>query len=234
MTSNFIPALAAISITLLCSCISPCNAQSIPEPPATTGGERFQLSATMSNSGQLSRAEIDKSSLGMGSLPTARQPQRGAPLIATAPPRNVPPTNLKQDDTPGAFMQEYNIDWSSWVGTEADHWFYILRSAETGLGIRFDCPRAALIQFTCYADGSIGNIILKQSSGVPAYDQLQIEALRATQPTAPFPPGTVRKSITLIQGWESHKKKPGELDFQPGSFGKNFPAEVVRQWLQAH
>lgn len=233
MTSKFLPALATLSLTVFCAG-SPCLAQSIPEPPQTASTERFQLSASMNAKAQLSRTEIDKSALGMGSLENPRQPQRGAALIATAPPRAlVPPSNVKEDDTPGSFMQEYNVNWSHWVSAQADRWFYILRSAESGLGIRFDCPRAALIQFTCYADGSIGNIVLKQSSGVPAYDRLQVEALMATQPLAPFPPGTVRKHITLVQGWESHRKKPGERDFQPGSFGRDFPAEVVRQWSRA-
>jgi hypothetical protein len=201
--------------------------------PEAASGDRFRLQATYNSGSQLSRTEIDKSALGMGSLSAPRPEPRGAALIATASPRTNPPNQL-QDDTPGAFMNEYNVDWSRWVSVEADKWFYILRSAETGFGIRFDCPRPALIQFTCYADGTVGNIILRQSSGVPVYDQLQIEALKATMPTNPFPPGTVRRSITLIQGWESHKKRDGEADFQPGSFGKDFPAERVRQWLKAH
>lgn len=195
-------------------------------------GGKFELSATINSKAQLSRGEVDKSSLGMGSLANPRPVQRGEALIANAPPRMIPQQPQQNDDTPGSFMQEYNVDWSHWVSTQADRWFYILRSAETQLGVRFDTPRPALIQFTCYADGSIGNLVLKQSSGVPAYDRLQVEALLATMPTMPFPKGTVRKSITLCQGWESHRKRPGETDFQPGSFGRDFPLERVRQWLQ--
>jgi hypothetical protein len=233
MASKFSRGIAAIVCTLI-SASAATVARAETAPSQAANNDRFHLQATYTSGSQLSRTEIDKSSLGMGSLAAPRQPQRGAALIATAPPRQATPPNQLQDDEPGAFMNEYNVDWSHWVSSEADKWFYILRSAETGLGIRFDCPRPALIQFTCYADGTIGNIILRQSSGVPVYDHLQIEALRATMPTAPFPPGTVRRSITLIQGWESHKKRDGENDFQPGSFGKDFPAERVRQWLKAH
>lgn len=194
--------------------------------------ERFQLSATAFAKAQLSRNEVDKNSLGMGSL-LQKKPTPVVPdgtLMARAP--EVPKTAPVQDDTPGAFMKEYNVDWSHWVSNLADRWFYILRNTEETFGVQFSTPRAALIQFTCYADGTIGNVVLKQSSGVPAYDRLQIEALLASCPTHRFPPGTKRTSITLIQGWESHPKREGEQDFQPGSFGKDFPRERVREWSQ--
>lgn len=232
MASKLSRGIAAIACTLISASAAPmASAESASQNGAPS--DRFHLQATYNSGSQLSRTEINKNSLGMGSLSAPRQEPRGAALIATAAPRQAC-ANQIQDDTPGAFMNEYNVDWSHWVSTEADKWFYILRSAETGFGVRFDCPRPALIQFTCYADGTIGNIILRQSSGVPVYDQLQIEALKATMPTNPFPRGTVRSSITLVQGWESHKKRDGEADFQPGSFGQDFPAERVRQWLKAH
>jgi hypothetical protein len=194
---------------------------------ASKGGDRFELSASMSAKAQLSRGEVNQASLGMGSL-TQQKPITRVPLIATMPPKQL----LPKEDQPGAFMQEYNVDWSKWVSNHADSWFQVLRTAEYALGVQFQTPNAALIQFTCYADGTIGNVVLKQSSGVPAYDRLQIEALLAAVPTAPFPPGTKRRSITLIQGWESHPKRPGEEDFQLGSFGKDFPSEKVQQWLE--
>ncbi len=134
-----------------------------------------------------------------------------------------------QNDAPGAFMSE-QVDWSRWVSLMADRWFYVLRNAESQLGVQFMTSRPALIQFTCYADGTIGNIVLRQSSGVPAYDRLQVASLLQAVPTPPFPAGTRRSSITLVQGWESHPKQPGESDFQPGTFGKNFPVENVRKW----
>lgn len=191
--------------------------------------DRFHLQASMTDKAQLSRSEVDRSSLGMGSLGMKPKPIAQDALIARA---DVPRSAPAEEDLPGSFMKEYNIDWSTYVGNLADRWFYVLRNTESMLGIQFATPRAALIQFTCYADGTIGNVVLKQSSGVPAYDRLQIESLLAVVPTPPFPAGTKRKSITLCQGWESHPKRPGEEDFQPGSFGKDFPAERVSQWLK--
>jgi hypothetical protein len=222
--------IPAVASTLALSVLLALPGFAQEESAAADG--KFQLSATMNSKAQLSRGEMDKNALGMGSLAAPRPVQRGEALIANAPPRAIPKQTQQNDDVPGSFMQEYNVDWSHWVSAQADRWFYILRYSEEALGIRFDTPRPALIQFTCYADGSIGNLVLKQSSGVPAYDRLQVEALLATMPTMPFPKGTVRKSITLCQGWESHKKRPGESDFQPGSFGRDFPLERVRQWLQ--
>jgi hypothetical protein len=177
----------------------------------------------------LSRQDIDPQSMGMGSLGPVRIEKR-APLPAPAPTIATTAGVPRKDDTPGGFMQEYNVDWSHWVSAHADRWYYMLKTAETMLGLQFVTARPAMIQYTCYADGTIGNVILKQSSGVPAYDRLQLETLLATQPLQPFPAGTHRDSITLCQGWESHPKQPGEADFQPGSFGKDFPAERVRQW----
>lgn len=214
-----------LSILLSATAVQQSLAQSAEEAAAR---ERFQLSASMTQKAQLSRGEVNPNSLGMGSLNKPKPIIRDS-IIATAP---EPPRAAAQEDTPGSYLQEYNVDWRRWVSGLADKWFYILRGAEYTLGVQFSTPRAALIQFTCYADGTIGNVVLKQSSGVPAYDRLQLEALLATVPTTPFPAGTKRNSITLIQGWESHPKKEGEEDFQPGSFGQDFPAERVRQWLK--
>lgn len=226
---------------------APCQAENTP--PDATSNKRFELSAMMNAKPQLSRTEVDPGAVGMGSYPMS-QPQQQQPspqqyqqmqqqgginqLAAMAmQTRNAgvqtqaePP----QDDTPGAFLNEYNIDWSRWVGVVADRWFYVLRNSEYALGVQFVTARPALIQFTCYADGSIGNIMLKQTSGVAAYDRLQVASLMRAVPTPPFPPGTKRRSITLVQGWESHPRRNGESDFQPGSFGKDFPLERVRKW----
>ncbi len=198
-------------------------------PPAPIKADRFELNASVTAKSQLSRGEVDQSALGMGSLPTPRRVVQDS-LIATAPeqPRTAPVS----DEVPGSYLQEYNIEWSKWVSTLADRWFYVLRSVEYNYGVQFSTSRPALIQFTCYADGTIGKIVLKQSSGISAYDRLQVDSLLAAAPTLPFPQGTKRTSITLVQGWESHPKQPGEQDFQPGSFGKDFPRERVRQWSQ--
>ena len=184
--------------------------QSPPQP----GKRRFELSAMVSDRASLSRNEVDPAAVG-NSGGAAKQP-KGA---AVAPP-----------EIDNSYLKEFNVDWSGWIGTQADRWYYTLKTAETTFGLQFATLRPALIQFTCYADGSIGNVILKQSSGVPVYDRLQVETLLATMPTPAFPTGTQRSSITLCLGWESHPKQEGESDFQPGSFGKNFPKEKVRQW----
>ena len=169
--------------------------------------DRFKLSAMVNVAPSLSRADID-------------------PSAVSAPRQQLP----QQPHIDKSYLEEYNVDWSHWISTQADRWFYILKSTETFLGMHFSTVRPAMIEFTCYADGSIGNIALRQSSGNPVYDRLQIEALRATSPTLPFPAGTQRSNITLCQGWESHPAQPGESDYQPGSFGKDFPKEKVRQW----
>jgi hypothetical protein len=87
--------------------------------------------------------------------------------------------------------------------------------------------RPAQIQFTCHRDGHIGGILLHQSCGNKAYDQMQIEALKRCQPLHPFPEGSRKMVYRLIQGWEAHPRKAGETDYQPGSYGKNFPVERV-------
>ncbi len=219
--------ILAISLAVLSlTAAAPSFAQA---PPSQVEADRFELNASVTAKSQLSRGEVDRSALGMGSLPTAKRVVQDS-LIATAPEQ--PQTAPVSDEVPGSYLQEMNIDWSRWVSTLADRWFYVLRNAEYSYGVQFSTARPALIQFTCYADGTIGKIVLKQSSGVSAYDRLQIDALLSAAPTPAFPPGTKRTSITLVQGWESHPKQAGEQDFQPGSFGKDFPREKVRQWSQ--
>ena len=232
------------AICTVCASGAPMLAQQVAAPQADSPQSRkFELSVSAMGKSQLSRSEVDPQAINMGSL-ASRTPQASPLPIGNSNPgavisrAHVPAAPMgtlagkaQQDDTPGAFMHEYNVDWSTWVSSLADKWFYVLRTSENGLGVQFMTPRPALIQFTCYADGTIGNIFLKQSSGVPVYDQLQISTLMLVIPNAPFPHGTKRTSITLIQGWESHQKHTGESDFQPGSFGKDFPAERVRQWV---
>ena len=142
---------------------------------------------------------------------------------ASAPPQD-------SDDANGS-MQEYGVDWSSWVSKLADRWFFALTKMESQSGLQFHTIRPALIHFTCYPNGQIANMYVKQSSGVPLYDQMQMEALLKIVPLHSFPRGTQRASFTLVQGWESHPRRPGEEDFQPGSFGKGTPMEIVKQWM---
>lgn len=144
----------------------------------------------------------------------------------------IPAPMSLDEERPNSYLQEYQVDWAPWVANLATRWYQNLRGTEELFGLCFQTPKPALIQFTCYADGHIGNVILKQSSGVIAYDKIQIVSLAHVQPLPPFPRGTQRKSITLLQGWESHCKKPGEEDFQPWNFATKYPREKVTRWTQ--
>jgi hypothetical protein len=161
-------------------------------------------------------------------LPPATRPALKSTAATTV--HKVPSASLNAHAKAGPNDDLYSVDWSQWVTQLADRWFFNLKRLETMTGRDFHSPRAAQIRFTCYPDGTIGNISLEQSSGVPTYDQLQIQALVQTMPVHPFPHGTLRKSVTLVQGWEAHPRRPGESDFQPGSFGQGFPQEKVNRW----
>lgn len=165
-------------------------------------------------------------------LPMVPQPPLEKTKIQPGQPL-APRLAQNDDDRPNAFLEEYQVNWGPWMGDMASRWHSILKDAELVLGWQFHTPRPALIQFTCYADGRIGNVVLRQSSGIPVYDKLQLASLMETAPLAPFPPGTARKSVTLIQGWESHPKRPGEEDFQAGSFASRIPQEKVSRWVSS-
>lgn len=130
----------------------------------------------------------------------------------------------------GASVVEYGVDWSRWMSEVADRWYFQLRRLEAQSPYEFYTDGPAQIEFTCYSNGQIGNVILRRSCGVPVYDQMQIEALLSSRPLPLFPRGTQRTSYTLCQGWEAHARHTGETDFQPGSFGKNTPMETVQRW----
>ena len=206
-----------------------------PPMAASRPKPRFELSAMYSAAPTLSRDEVDPKAIVAGPepAPLGQKPAPTQQAHLTLPA--VPGLDgAKPQPEPAApdnnYLSEYNVDWSGWIGAHADRWYYTLKATEEMLGLRFATVRPAMIKYTCYADGSIGNLVLKQSSGVPAYDRLQLETLMATMPTMPFPHGTHRSSITLCQGWESHPRQPGENDFLPGTFGRDFPKERVSQW----
>jgi len=124
---------------------------------------------------------------------------------------------------------EAGVDWSGWASALADRWFWNLKNLEYTSKKQFSTKRPALIRFTCYRDGTIGSIALQQSCGLPAYDQMEIEALKRCVPLPPFPAGSRRTRYTLLQGWDAHPRQPGQGDFKPGSYGKNFPVEKIPQ-----
>ena len=158
-------------------------------------------------------------------LPTA---PAMAPAMRQAP---IDPSKLRSmqavPEKPNSYLTEYNVAWAPWIAALASVWYNNLRFHEASYGAQFHTLRPALIQFTCYADGHIGNVVLRQSSGIPVYDQLQVVALLQAAPLAPFPKGTAKSNITLVQGWESHRKRPGESDFQPFNFAGRYPQEKV-------
>jgi hypothetical protein len=129
---------------------------------------------------------------------------------------------------------EYNVDWATWLAKVADRWFFILDQYERSTQQHYVTLRPALFRFTCYNTGQIANITLKQSSGNPTYDRLQMVALIQSMPVPQFPVGTRRQTITLVQGWESHVRQAGESDYVPGSFGRGFPMEKVTEWVKSH
>ncbi|MDR3612392.1 MAG: TonB C-terminal domain-containing protein [Candidatus Obscuribacterales bacterium] len=141
---------------------------------------------------------------------------------------------IESDMSTDVRAREYNVDWASWISHFADRWYFVLKQYEMSQNAHYVTERPALFQFTCYTNGTVANVVLKQSSGNIAYDRLQVIALMQAMPAPPFPVGTHRQSITLVQGWESHVRKPGENDFIPGSFGRGFPMEKVKEWVQTN
>ena len=198
---------------------------------AQDSNQLYKLKAMTTNQSRLSRSEVDSSALG------ALAPKQAPPQMAFAASAQENPVPAIPADNPDvidkSYLQEYAVDWSGWIARLADRWYYVLRMNEEVVGDQFITARPALIQFTCYSNGQIGNMILKQTSGNTAYDRLQMIALMQAAPLPAFPQGTHRTSITLVQGWESHIKQAGEQDFVPGSFGKGFPMEKVKQWIKA-
>jgi hypothetical protein len=129
---------------------------------------------------------------------------------------------------------ETGVDWSAWISTLADRWYQNLKNLEFRAGRSFNTVRPALVKFTCHRNGMIGGIVLKQSSGNPKYDTMEIEALKRTMPLPPFPEGSKRVSYTLLQGWEAHPRKPGDKDYEMGTAGKDFPIERVKTHAKIH
>ncbi len=199
---------------------------------AQDSNQLYKLKAMTTNQSRLSRSEVDSSALGALAPKQAPPPQMA--YAAATQETSVPAIPADNPDViDKSYMQEYAVDWSGWIARLADRWYYVLRMSEEVVGNEFITARPALIQFTCYSNGQIGNMMLKQTSGNPAYDRLQMIALMQAAPLPAFPQGTHRTSITLVQGWESHIKQAGEQDFVPGSFGKGFPMEKVKQWIKA-
>ncbi len=165
--------------------------------------------------------------------PSPKQDYEASPPANNGRDGQTPDTTSQQQqaDEPNGSMLEYGVDWATWVSKLADKWFFALKKLEDQSGLQFHTVRPALVHFTVFANGQISNVYLKQSCGIPLYDQLQVQALAQIMPIHKFPKGTKRDHFTLVQGWEAHPRRPGEEDFRPGSFGHDTPMEVVKQWM---
>ncbi len=213
-------------------------------PWATAPGQAAQDFLTPQKQPFHLRAAVDDRAAGPQN---EERPQLSREDVALIPPQSQPPlsrfdlgagegVNLAppqraQQEEPQSSLNEYGVDWSRWVGELNDRWYLNLKNLEDQSGYQFHTVRPALIKFTCYPNGQIGDISLKQSSGVDLYDRMQVEALLQVTPLPPFPRGTQRTSFTLMQGWESHPRKRGEQDYRPGGFARGIPMEIVRQWF---
>ncbi len=205
---------------------------------ALAGKRPFSLKATV-NDQVNGQGEAEKPSLSREDVAVV-PPQSQPPLtrfdlgadqgVDLEPPAEVMQQQVPKEQ-PASSMIEYGVDWSRWVGQLADRWYYRLTQLEEQSGLQFHTSRPCLIKFTCHPNGQISEMILKQTSGVPLYDQLQGQALLQCQPIQPFPHGTQRNTFTIVLGWESHPRKHGERDYKPGSFGRGFPMEIVKQWM---
>lgn len=200
----------------------------------------FRLNAQVNQSPQLSRDEGDAIISHLAPVSPGEQASglpRTMPAVASPNPAMLngnASANQQAPLPPQAYLSEYDVDWSGWISQMAARWHYNLKRLEAQSNICFVTERPALIQFTCASNGQVGNFLLKQSSGVYAYDQLQMLALSQVTPLPPFPKGTRCATITLVQGWESHTKKPGESGFDPSAFGRRFPMEKVQQWVRSN
>jgi hypothetical protein len=205
--------------------------------PAKVLQARISHSDTMSRSELSSNVNNDQLSLASPLLPLSPQvaPYMPAqPLQANARKSiyNAQETANQGDMASDVRAQEYNVDWSGWLAKVADRWFMNLDQYERMNQTHYVTLRPALFRFTCYSNGRIADISMKQSSGNDVYDRLQMVALIQSMPVPPFPVGTQRQSITLVQGWESHVRQAGESDYKPGSFGWGFPMEKVTRWVK--
>jgi hypothetical protein len=216
------------------------------QEPAAKRPAPFKLNAQVNQNPQLSRDAGDTLLSHLAPVPP-QQTSGFLPSGVPAPAKTVPGAGglypnsplsgriaAEAQQAPQPYLSEYDVDWSGWISQMAARWHYNLRRLEAQSNVCFVTERPALIQFTCAANGLVGNFSLKQSSGIYAYDQLQMLALSQVTPLPPFPKGTRCATITLVQGWESHAKKPGENGFDPRAFGRRFPMEKVQQWVRSN
>lgn len=240
--------LLALTLATCCGVSQTVLAQGISDQ------ERFELNAQIDERPQLSRDELTAPGIDNGAplstgisqdampgaLPMpeiAPEPNMSFPLNATTqdtPPHESTPFPLSasnQAENTQVAMAEYGVDWSAWISRLADLWFFNLKKLTDKSAYEFHISTPARIRFTCWPNGRITDISVKRSSGVPLYDQLQIEALQRTK-SPPFPAGTQKTSNTLVLGWDSHPRQSRrEQTFTPGSFDPGVTLEKIKQWI---
>lgn len=214
-------AALALAAVLFAACMPASHSK---QEDSLKKANQFQLSASVDKHLDTDVPHLSRNELGGDGQKISYRPPSASP--------HIPSGNEQEKRQPSGQIVEYGVDWAPWISALADRWFVILRNMEKANGLTFHTPRPALVKFTCTEDGRIIDVSLKQTSGVAAYDNLQMTALMQTTPLPPFPVGTERKQITLVQGWESHRKRPGESDFQLGSFGRSFPREKIRKYVK--
>ena len=103
------------------------------------------------------------------------------------------------DDLATISFQEYEVDWSTWVGAVAARWSNAMNGAHAKLGLRPHGPM--FVEFTCNRDGTISDVIVDRSSGDRMCDAVQVGTLLRCLPLPSFPSQSRKKNITLLCIW---------------------------------
>jgi hypothetical protein len=227
--------ISAVTLALVLSTLSGGNRPLLAQETALP--DKFELNAQIDERPRLSTEDLQpsagESSPGLstgisheempGALPLPELPETAGTAFGL--------TASQQAEAPQIAMAEYGVDWSSWISRLADLWFFNLRKATDRSEYEFHISTPTRVEFTCWPNGHITGISIKRSSGVPLYDQLQVEALKRTK-CPPFPAGTQKTSYTLVLGWDSHpRQSPREQTFTPGSFDPGVTLEKIKQWI---
>ena len=126
---------------------------------------------------------------------------------------------ISTEDVSQIKFQEYYVDWSGWMADVADRWSFVFNTES--LGGKFQTCGPALVQFTCFRDGTIGEISIERSSGDSICDHEQISALKDCVPLPAFPAGSRKQSVTLLYVWDYASKSRIVKQVKPQSQSQN-------------
>jgi hypothetical protein len=219
----------SLALASLCLACLPLAAQETALP------DTFELNARIDERPQLTREDLapqDNSSMSLSGHANQNMSEL-LPMPDVTPDTRMPFPLQAETEQPAAqmAMAEYGVDWSAWISRLADLWFFNLKKLTDRSEYEFHITTPTRLEFTCWPNGRITDISIKRSSGVPLYDQLQIEALKHTKSPA-FPAGTQKPSKTLVLGWDSHPRKAAnEQTYRPGSFDPGVSLEKIKQWI---